>query len=291
MKILFVGVFKYGSTNISQYNSLKRQGHEVNQYDYREMRQLSGQSVMEGDLVSKVDQGNIDLVFFSKCNGMTSWVVDECNKNAKTALWYMDPLNSNFNQELIEKIKKCNYTFCALQKPYEEAKKYSDNVYFLQEGFDPDSDYPVVSDTENKPYKVTFIGNLTGERKKYHQEIAFKNITNCFGREHPYAVGLTKINLNFVQNESGCSDRVYKILAAKGFLLTQPWPGMEKDFVPDKDFVVFNGMGDLINKINIYSSHKADFIRMKIAEQGYRTVQKFSRDNWAKRIIKIVEGK
>lgn len=244
MKILFVGVFKEGSTNVSQCNALQGLGHDVAPFDYRVVRQLHGPSVMEGHLAGNVDQSSFDLVLFSKCNGMNSWVIDECNKYAKTALWYMDPLNGNFNADLIEKIKKCDYTFCALQKPCLEAMKYSKNVHFVHEGFDQDTDYPMVSDTEPKMYNATFIGNLRGDRAKYHQEIGFKNITGCFGKAHALAVGHSKINLNFVDGYSGCSDRVYKVLAAKGFLLTQPWPGMEKDFTVGEDLVIFNGIGD-----------------------------------------------
>lgn len=289
MKILFVGVFNERSTNVSQVASLRNQGSTVDSFDYRIVREKYSNEQMQKAIV--YGAGMCDLVLFSKCNRVDSWVVDECNKKTKTALWYMDPLNGNFDSELIDKIKKCNYTFCALNKPYLEAMKYSSNVHFIHEGFNSDVDFPTALDVVKKPYKVAFIGNLTGERKKYHQEIGFKNFTDCFGLDHSKTVGKSKINLNFVQNDSGCSDRVYKILAAKGFLLTQPWPGMEKDFTPDKDLVVFNGIGDLINKIDTWSSPDAEFNRMKIAEHGCQTVQKFSRDNWAKKILDIIEGK
>lgn len=288
MKILFVGVFNPMSTNVSQAEAFERQGHEVKQYDYRTYRVSLGNEGMERNLVWTTETAHVDLVLFSKCNGMSADAVDGCNKYAKTALWYMDPLNGNFDVELVEKIKRCNHTFCALHKPFVEAHKYGKSVHFLHEGFDPKVDYPMVADNKVKMFGTTFIGNLRGERVRYHSEIGFKNLTGVFGKDHANAVGESRINLNFVDGNSGCSDRVYKVLAAKGFLLTQPWPDMEKSFAPGRDFAIFNSIGTLVSQMDKFI--KDDEARATIAESGYRAVQKYSRDNWAKKIVEIVGG-
>ena len=105
--------------------------------------------------------------------------------------------------------------------------------------------------------------------------------------DHNFAFADSKINLNFVDGNSGCSDRVYKILAARGFLLTQPWPRMEIDFKNEKDLVVFHTVGELKKLIEYYLANSEQ--RNNIAQNGYETVQKFSRDNWAKKILEITE--
>ena len=194
----------------------------------------------------------------------------------------MDPLNSNFNESLIGKIKSCNYTFCALVAPYKEAKKINPiAVYFLQEGFDEEANYPI-----NLPYvnDVAFIGNLRNERKKYYDALKFKVYDNVYAEQHSRAVSETKINLNFT--EGGTSDRTYKVLASKGFLLTQPWEKMENDFKIGEDLDIFTDIGNLESKIKYYLENEKE--RLKIAENGYKTVQKFSRTNFAKRVLEIV---
>jgi len=279
MKILFVAVFSYNSTNVSQADGFRKNGCEVIEFNYREIAGKVGNHERDKQLVALCEVEKPDAVVFSKCNEIYSWVVDECNKHSKTVLWYMDPLNGNFNYALQEKIKLCTYTFCALQEPLREAKKIGgDKVFFLHEGYDHTSNYPV--DIQYR-YNYSFIGDARGNRKKYVDALKIPLIQNAYGKEHSEAVCSTKINLNFT--EGGTSDRTYKVLASKGFLLTEPWNGMENDFIVSEDLDIFTNIDELRNKIDFYL--KNDDKRLKIAEHGYQTVQKFDRINWAKEII------
>src|SRR5579872_2111002 len=197
MKVLFVAVFSDTSTNNSQSKGLQKADCEVIEYNYRER----AGSERDAEIVSICNKENPDFVLFSKCNGVHHSVIDRCNEVTKTVLWYMDPM-SNFNEELIEKVKRCTHTFCALTEPYLFAKLHSQNVHFLQEGFDSDVNVPI-----DVPYKhdVSFIGNLRGQRLHYYRKYGFHNYTNAYGKEHCVAVGESKINLNFT--EGGTSDR------------------------------------------------------------------------------------
>ena len=164
--------------------------------------------------------------------------------------------------------------------PYEAAKQYGgDKVNFLQEGFDHIQNYPVNTDYL---YEASFIGVLRNKRVDYHREIGFKVISDAYGEKHSEAVSQSKINLNFT--EGGTSDRTYKVLASKGFLLTEPWPNMGLDFIDGKDLVTFNNSNELKNKIEYYLNNEEE--RLIIAENGYKSVQKFSRLEWAKKILK-----
>lgn len=281
MKILFVAVFNYNSTNLSQADGFKKNGHELVEFNYREYAEKNGSLRRNNEIIRITKDENIDVVVFSKCNEITSDVVIECNKYAKTILWYMDPVNGNFNASLIEKIKLCNYTYCALWNSYFEAKKYGDNVYFLHEGYDHTSNYPI---DMLKCYDVTFIGQLRNHRYDYYKSLNFKLIDNAYGKEHSIAVSQSKINLNFT--EGGTSDRTYKVLASKGFLLTEPWVNMEKDFIVGHDLDIFTSVNELAEKIEFYLKNEDK--RNKIAENGYLTVQKFDRINWAKKILEYV---
>ena len=279
MKVLFVAVFNYNSTNVSQADGFRKSECEVIEFNYREVALNVGNHKRDKQLVELCKNEKPDVVVFSKCNEIDSWVVGECNKISKTVLWYMDPINNNLNSSLIEKIKLCNFTFCAIWDSYLAAKKIGgDKVFFLQEGYDQTSNYPI-----DLPYKhdVSFIGALRNKRFEYHNAIGFPVIENAYGEEHSKAVSQTKINLNFT--EGGTSDRTYKILASRGFLLTEPWVSMDNDFTVGQDFNIFTNVDELKNKITYYLEHEDE--RLRIAEHGYQTVQKFDRINWAKKII------
>jgi hypothetical protein len=278
MKVLFLGVFDERSTNVSQAEALRRAGCEVIEYPYRQWAHELGVGRRDEDVITTVQCGKPDLVIFSKCNGVHHSVVDGCRKaGAKTVLWYMDPMG-NFNNELKEKITKVDATFFALTKPFEEARKmWPDKVFFLREGFDVLVDKPV--DVE-ECRDVTFTGSLYGERAKYHEAVGFEVVSDAYGEDHARVVCESRINLNFTQG--GTSDRTYKVLAAGGFLLTQPWPGMEKDFKAGRHLDVFTSVDDLQEKIYFWLRHEGE--RIKMARAGHRAVQKFTRDEWARRV-------
>lgn len=279
MKVLFVAVFNYNSTNVSQADGFRKAGCEVIEYNYRDIAVKIGNQKRDENLIRLCWEEKPNVVIFSKCNEIAYRVVDECNRVSKTVLWYMDTMNENYSSSLIEKIKLCNYTFCAIWDSYLAAKKIGgDKVFFLQEGYDQTSNFPI----ETKYlYDVCFIGGLRNRRYEYEKAIGFKVIQNAYGKEHSLIVSQTKINLNFT--EGGTSDRTYKVLASKGFLLTEPWTSMKNDFTIGQDFDVFTNVDELKNKIAYYLEHEDE--RFKIAEHGYLTVQKFDRINWAKQII------
>jgi spore maturation protein CgeB len=279
MKIIFAAVFNYNSTNVSQADGLRKNGCEVIEFNYREIASQYGDYHRDIMLVELCEKEKPDAIIFSKCNEMNKWVVTECNKYSKTILWYMDTLNENYNDSLIQKIKDCTYTYCSIYSSYLEAKKIGgDKVYFLQEGYDHLSNQPYKCKYK---YDVSFIGALRNKRHEYYKEIGFHIINDAYGREHSIAVSQSKINLNFT--EGGTSDRTYKVLASKGFLLTEPWESMENDFTVGKDFDVFTSVDELKEKIKYYLEHGEE--RLKIARHGYETVQKFDRIHWAKEII------
>jgi spore maturation protein CgeB len=282
MKVLIVAVFNERSTNVSQAEAFERLGLKVIRFNYREFAKKEGHWNRDRRIVDICRSEKPDFVFFSKCNEVKINVVKKCNRICPTVLWYMDALNNNFNSSLIKKIKYCSMTFCALQVPFLEAKRYSSsgNVYFLHEGFDPKVNIPV---EVPKKFDVSFIGNLRGERIKYYEEIKFKVFSDAYGIKHSYAVGETKINLNFTYKNHGTSDRTYKVLASKGFLLTTPYLNMENDFIIGRDLDIFESIEELKIKIAFYLKNESK--RNEIAENGFKTVQKFSRDNWAEEIV------
>ena len=286
MKILFVGVFdrEGKSTNVSQILSLKKLDHEVSGYNYRQKAVLIGNEGRDKDLISTVKNRNFDLVIYSKCNVVSLETFREINKYTKTCLWFMDPLIS-YNQEIRSKTALVDYFCCDKENVLEEALKINNNSFHVCEGFDSNIEKP---HNIEKQYDVSFIGNIYGDRADLLGKIKrpVEIISNAYGKKHAVEVSKSKINLNFCTSK-GASDRVYKILAAAGFLLTDDWINRDKCFVDGEHCVIFDNIEDLNEKISYYLNNPKE--AAKIASNGHKAVQKFNRLNWAKQIVGLYD--
>ena len=286
MKILFIGVFdrEGKSTNVSQILAFKSLGHEVVGYNYRQKAAILGNENRDKNLVSTIKNMNVDLVVYSKCNAVSIKAFKEINKITKTCLWFMDPLIT-YNQEMRDKTTAVDYFCCDKENVLTEALNLNTNSFQVYEGYNQNIDKPCEI---AKKYDLSFIGNIYGNRQQIIKGVnhPIKIISNAFGYKHTEEVGKTKINLN-ICTSNGASDRVYKILAAKGFLLTDDWDGREKVFADKKDLVIYKNIDDLNEKIAFYLQNPEE--ATKIAESGYNCVQKYNRIEWAKKIIEHSE--
>lgn len=285
IKLLFVGVFEnnFRSTNTSQLLSFKSTGTNVVGYNYRDKAAQIGNNERDEHLIQVVKQNNFDLVVYSKCNQVGYHVFEEINKLTATCLWFMDPLQT-YNEEMRIKTALVDYFCCDKINVLQQAKLINKHSFLVPEGFDSRNDTP--HEHILKEQDVTFIGNVYGSRSQILQSInrPVNIVSSAFGKNHSIEVSKSKINLNFCTSD-GASDRVYKVLAAKGFLLSDDWKGRSETFEDLKDLVIFKNVPDLNEKIEYYLSNPEE--TKAIAEHGYQTVQKYTRDAWAKRIIEI----
>lgn len=92
--------------------------------------------------------------------------------------------------------------------------------------------------------------------------------------EMPKVFRLSKINLNITVRtiKTGLSLRIFDVLGAGGFLLTNYQPELELYFENKKDLVFFTSPEDMVAKAKYYLSH--DDERETIARHGYETVKK-----------------
>lgn len=93
-----------------------------------------------------------------------------------------------------------------------------------------------------------------------------------YTEEAPKIFRLSKINLNITMRtiETGVPQRVFDIMGAGGFVISNYQEELEALFVPDEEIVFFKDMGELIMKINYYMTHEEE--RVQIAERGWRKV-------------------
>lgn len=121
-------------------------------------------------------------------------------------------------------------------------------------------------------FKVTVYGN------KDWEEVSLKNIDYLgrieFCHEAPKVFHLTKINLNItrIYNLDGLSDRVFNVLASKGFLMTNYAPVIDNHFKNGEELVCFRSNEELVDLCKYYLKHESQ--RKAIAEKGYQRILK-----------------
>ena len=283
MKILYIGKFdnENKSTNNSQFRELSLLEHDVIQYNYPIIEQEVGTSKCIDSLLEKVKNDAYDLVLISK-GSMPNSVVVEMKKYSCVGLWYMDPLvSTSFSQEVQDRAALCNFVCCDKLNVLEECLKLNKNSYHVCEGFDAEVDRPF--DFEHE-VDLSFIGDIYGNRLEVLQSCGHQVavVQGAYGVHHSQVVAKSRINLNIV-TAGGASDRVYKIMAAGGFLLSDDWVGREDMFVDGEDLVIFKDYDDLARKIKYFLDNPKE--RERIANTGHNTVQQYNRHEWAKGII------
>lgn len=107
-----------------------------------------------------------------------------------------------------------------------------------------------------------------------------------YGTEAPKIFNLSKINLNITLRsiELGAPQRVFDIMSAGGFVLSNYQEELEELFVPDKEIVLYHDLEELIWKTEYYLSHEQE--RVNIAINGYRKVRDYY--NYPKRLEQML---
>lgn len=124
------------------------------------------------------------------------------------------------------------------------------------------------------------------------EEQLLKNVhycgtARCF--EEIYKIyRLTKVNLNISLKEitSGIPLRVFDIMGAGGFLLTNWQPEIAENFVDGKELVMYESVEDAVSKADYYLKHEEE--RNEIAKAGRKAVERFSLQHQLMRIFEIV---
>lgn len=284
MKCIFCAVFNPESTNYSQARRLRDCKVEVVEFPYRQIFKKDGVPAMNIELIRLAEKEKPDFILYAKCHQVLVETI-QAIKGPRHILWFPDTFAAgNWNEELVDKIKLCDASLFAWKGPCKRALNYTSAAYHICEGYDEEVNKQV---HKEKVYDVSFIGAIDGDRSRYWQAYQFAQIENAYGVKHNEAVAMSRINLNFTRS-GGASDRVYKVLAAGGFLLTQPWPGMEEELTPGVHMGVFDGPDEMVKEIEYYLLNEK--VRKHVAECGHRIVKKYTRLHWAQKVLEVVWG-
>lgn len=105
----------------------------------------------------------------------------------------------------------------------------------------------------------------------------YPNINNMgtvgYYDEMPNIFRRSKINLNITSKSirTGVPLRVFDIMGAGGFLISNYQSEISEYFEVDKEIVLYDSMSDLVNKVSYYLDHEEE--RIEIAHNGYMKVK------------------
>lgn len=118
-----------------------------------------------------------------------------------------------------------------------------------------------------------FNVDIYTDDEKYEYARVKKHGTVDYWSEAPLVYRNSKINLNLTLRSirTGIPLRVWDILGAGGFCITNYQPELLMYFENGKDIVVFESIDDLEKKIGYFLEHEDE--RKAIAENGYRKVK------------------
>jgi len=111
-----------------------------------------------------------------------------------------------------------------------------------------------------------------------------------YHKDMPKVFHQSKINLNFtIKNiRSGIPLRIWDVLGAGGFLVTNFQAEIPQYFENGKDLVYFDSIDDMSRKVEYYLIHEDE--RMQIARNGYKKVKKYhSYESRLKQIILAIQ--
>lgn len=91
----------------------------------------------------------------------------------------------------------------------------------------------------------------------------------------PQIIKCSKINLNMTNRpiKTGLPLRIFDLMGAGGFVLSNYQAEIPELFVPDEDIVLYDSIPDMLEKIDYYLTHEDE--RLAIAKSGYEKVKKY----------------
>lgn len=91
----------------------------------------------------------------------------------------------------------------------------------------------------------------------------------------PQIIKCSKINLNMTNRpiKTGLPLRIFDLMGAGGFVISNYQAEIPEIFIPDEDIVLYDSIPDLLDKIGYYLEHDEE--RKQIAKNGYEKVKMY----------------
>ena len=194
--------------------------------------------------------------------------------------------------------KKFDKVFAAQKRAVEEFRRDGVEAEWLPHAFEPwayhdiSTGIPVPFNYASKEYDVSFVGHVNSQNRIEFLDRMFREFPNFFfgQRQFQYAARIyakSKICLN-MSMEDDLIMRVFEVMGAGGFLLTNWVPTIEEVFEDGKHLVLYRSLDEAVDKAKYYLTH--DSQREKIAQAGFEEVMRHHTiDHRIKRILEAAK--
>lgn len=261
-------------------DSLVFMGHNVVHICTRKQKHLIQREIVHNDF---------DLIFTGKED------LSNIHFKAPLIVWNTDKRRNiyEYGQKVLNTWKRAAIIFTNSDNERIQNETGVLSVNF-QQGLDKKTYYPI---EQPKLFDVSFIGNVNTIIHKGRKELLFalhklpykfNHFKKTWNDEHNKAVGMSKINVShhaFQDFTISQSVRDYKILGAKGFLLTQYSQELETHFEEGVECEFYRNEIELKEKIQYYVNNDEE--REKIALQGYKKA--LEKHTYNQRLILLFE--
>lgn len=306
-KILYVAMkYDYGIPaqgfsfeHCNFYHSLANMGYDLLYFDFLSLYQQYGKEAMNLALVDAARRFSPDLAFFILFQ-------DEFYPEAVRSLpcpsfnWFCDDhwRYDNFSRHWAK-----HFTYVSTTSKAALAKYHQDgfaNVLLTQWACNHYLYRPTPGPDE---YGITFVGAPHGNRAQLLQFLYQAGIpVSCWGQGWPNGrlspekmvevFGHSRISLNLTNSSVGGPQQIkgrnFEVPGCGGFLLTGQAENLAEYYVPDKEIVCFDTLGELCEKTRYYLQHDEE--RLKIAQAGYeRTIREHTYERRLKQLFEKIE--
>ena len=312
MKILIIGSHLYYNLEWFVDYAFKKLKHETFFFGYREYlkyptitrllvtRSNMLRSIMHIISIDKINEKLIryalnimpDIIFVCKGEFINPKILDNISKevSAKTVLWFPD--DPRFFDTIVKNIVYAfDLAICSSPKMIDKYKEVGANyAIYLPFACEPDIHKPMqLTDNEEEKYRsdICFVGTYYPRRGKVIKQLMengynvkvygpyWKNADPIYGIDMVKAFNASKIVLN-IHIESDLEHkpnmRTFEVTGSSSFLLTDYAYGLEKQFVIDKELVVYNDIKELLElaKYHLSNDEERNKIRINGHERAYR---------------------
>ena len=244
MKILFVAPFeKPESTAWLILKAMKNIGLDVEPFSYREIAKNESLESMNFKLREKIIPLEWkDLVFVIKGEGI--WPEMLTAIHARKILWWFDFDSFVLPESLIKWSSNFHYVFLTCYPWVEQLRELGINAFFMPQATDPAVYHPVKSELKYE-CDVAFIGSWKPGREEILTALDTKFKLRLFGSNYSYKMikpvyleefnkvcNSAKVIVNITSSENWpihektFSQRIYMVMAAGGYLVTDYIPGL-----------------------------------------------------------------
>ena len=285
-------------------SSLTGMGHELECFDFIARSNAIGVENMNEELVETATRSRPDLVFFvlfeneipPACVEATGSAAD-----APTMNWFADDhwRFETFSRHYAHALDWVITTDHAAVSKYRDLGQA--NTLLSQWACNK---YAYGRRGRELRHETTFVGQPHGNRREIIDDLIGDGIpVECWGTNWPNGrldheglvrvFSTSRINLNLSNSStppstvrarigalvkrvdrsprpSQIKGRTFEVPGCAGFLLTDRVPHLEEYFVPDREVAVYDGDGDLADRIKFWLKH--DVARSSVAEAGYSRV-------------------